>query len=172
MGQTREAHRGCSRKSAQGKQGEHGESNQGMLANHLSTSIWLYHQDLPSKDRKIASMKEKELLQEKERIIEENKVIWLFIAALIYNFIHSSQAVIAESLRRWSANHRGEALSFVDLLRTLPMVVPADLLEIIYQGESSRALFDSLLTLTPAAPPVEVRTYIITVASHSNPLLR
>ena len=34
-------------------------------------------------------MKEKELLQEKERIIEENKVIWLFIAALIYNFIHS-----------------------------------------------------------------------------------
>ena len=89
MGQTREAHRGCSRKSAQGKQGEHRESNQGMLANQLSTSTWLYHQDLPSKDRKIASMKEKELLQEKERIIEENKVIWLFIAALIYNFIHS-----------------------------------------------------------------------------------
>ena len=64
--------------------------------------------------------------------------------------------MIAESLRRWSVNNRGDALSFVDLLRTLPVVVPADLLEIIYQGESSRALFDLLLTITPTVPPIEV----------------
>lgn len=70
--------------------------------------------------------------------------------------MRTSKAVIAESLRRWSVNNRGDALSFVDLLRTLPMVVPADLLEIIYLGESSRALFDLLLTLTPTVPPIEV----------------
>jgi hypothetical protein len=132
----------------------------------LLQSLTFFHSLSPSQDRKVASNREKELSLERERILEENRVRNALRTALnaVTALVTTSQAVIAESLRRWRLNGRGEEQSFVQLLRTLPMALPADLLEVIYQS-ASRGVFDSLLELPAAPPPPEVTFLLFLLCS-------
>eukprot|EP00597_Dinobryon_sp_UTEXLB2267_P003977 CAMPEP_0170075222 /NCGR_PEP_ID=MMETSP0019_2-20121128/12398_1 /TAXON_ID=98059 /ORGANISM="Dinobryon sp., Strain UTEXLB2267" /LENGTH=445 /DNA_ID=CAMNT_0010286053 /DNA_START=78 /DNA_END=1415 /DNA_ORIENTATION=+ len=95
--------------------------------------------DRAIRDRKLANQREKDLLLERERVIDENK------------------SVIADLLRQWQESPRGDVLSFVALLRTLPVVLPADMLEISYQHAASKGLFDSLLQLSSDVAPTEIK---------------